>query len=163
MTYLVDSDVLIQAKNFHYGFDFCPAFWDWLLEANTNGIVFSVQKIAEELRDGGDELADWVRARDDTFFLGPDPALVPSLQATSVWVNDCGLYDQAAINTFLQAADYYLVAHAHAHGHVVVTQEVAAETRKRVKIPNACNGMGVQCMLPFEMLRAEGARFVSGA
>lgn len=27
MTYLLDSNVFIQAKNLHYGFDFCPAFW----------------------------------------------------------------------------------------------------------------------------------------
>lgn len=24
MAYLLDSDVFIQAKNLHYGFDFCP-------------------------------------------------------------------------------------------------------------------------------------------
>jgi len=27
MSYLLDSDVFIQAKNLHYGLDFCPAFW----------------------------------------------------------------------------------------------------------------------------------------
>ena len=26
--YLLDANVFIQAKNLHYGFDFCPAFWD---------------------------------------------------------------------------------------------------------------------------------------
>jgi hypothetical protein len=26
MAYLLDSNVFIQAKNLHYGFDFCPAF-----------------------------------------------------------------------------------------------------------------------------------------
>jgi hypothetical protein len=30
MPYLLDSDVFIQAKNLHYSFDFCPAFWDWI-------------------------------------------------------------------------------------------------------------------------------------
>ena len=25
--YLLDANVFIQAKNLHYGFDFCPAFW----------------------------------------------------------------------------------------------------------------------------------------
>ena len=33
MRYLLDSNVFIQAKNLHYGFDFVPAFWDWLLQA----------------------------------------------------------------------------------------------------------------------------------
>ena len=29
MAYLLDANVFIQAKNLHYGLDFCPAFWDW--------------------------------------------------------------------------------------------------------------------------------------
>ena len=28
--YLLDTDVLIRAKNEHYGFDLCPGFWQWL-------------------------------------------------------------------------------------------------------------------------------------
>lgn len=50
------------------------------------------------------------------------------------------------MNTFLQVADYYLVAHALAHGHTVVTHEVAAPSIKKIKIPNACIGVGVKCM-----------------
>jgi len=42
MTYLLDANVFIQAKNLYYGFDFCPAFWDWLVEWNTDGKVFSI-------------------------------------------------------------------------------------------------------------------------
>ena len=42
MAYLLDSDVFIQAKNLHYGFDFCPAFWEWLLARNSAGVVFSM-------------------------------------------------------------------------------------------------------------------------
>jgi hypothetical protein len=31
MAYLLDANVFIAAKNLHYGLDFCPAFWDWLV------------------------------------------------------------------------------------------------------------------------------------
>jgi hypothetical protein len=40
MAYLLDANVFIQAKNLHYGLDFCPAFWDWLIRHNTAGRVF---------------------------------------------------------------------------------------------------------------------------
>lgn len=160
MAYLVDSDVFIQAKNMHYAFDVCPGFWDWLLRANAVGVLFSVEKVAEELRDGGDELAEWVAQRDETFFLPADAQVVASLQATSEWANGCALYQPAAIATFLQGADYYLVGHAHAHGHTVVTHEQAANSPTKIKIPNACAGMAVDCVTPFAMLRAAGARFV---
>ena len=39
MTYLLDANVFIQAKNLHYGLDFCPAFWEWLAEKNAAGTV----------------------------------------------------------------------------------------------------------------------------
>jgi hypothetical protein len=81
---------------------------------------------------------------------------------TSRWASS-GNYDPAAVTTFLQVADFYLVAHAHAHGHVVVTHEVVAQSVKKIKIPNACIERGVKCMTPFEMLRVERARFVLGS
>ena len=37
MAYLLDANVFISAKNLHYGFDFCPAFWDWLTEGHDAG------------------------------------------------------------------------------------------------------------------------------
>jgi hypothetical protein len=41
MTYLLDANVFMQAKNLHYGFDFCPAFWDWLIRHNRDGLIFN--------------------------------------------------------------------------------------------------------------------------
>ena len=75
------------------------------------------------------------------------------------WVKSTN-YKEDAKFTFLDVADSWLIAHARAHNYVVVTYEVAADTVKNVKIPNACMGMGVQCIAPFNMLRQEGARFI---
>jgi hypothetical protein len=161
MSYLLDSDVFIQAKNLHYGLDFCPAFWDWLIATNTAGLVFSTEKVGDEIDAGADELAAWAAVRGDGFFLKPDAAILPALATVSSWATGQN-YEPAAVSTFLQVADFYLVAHALAHGHVVVTHEVAAASTKKIKIPNACIGVGVKCMSPFEMLRHERARFVLG-
>lgn len=161
MPYLLDSDVFIQAKNLHYSFDFCPAFWEWIDVGHERGLVFSIEKVRGELIAGDDELAPWAKARGDDFFLPPDNAILPSLAAVSAWAGS-GTYEPAAVSTFLQVADYYLVEHAHAHAFTVVTHEVAAQTVKKIKIPNACIGLGVTVMSPYEMLRIEKARFVLG-
>jgi hypothetical protein len=158
VTYVLDANVFIQAKNLHYGFDFCPAFWDWIDSSHLAGTVFSIERVGNELAAGGDELANWAQQRPG-LFLQPDAAVVPSLQTMSIWANGQG-YDPAAVATFLQVADYFLVAHAHAHGHTVVTHEVVAHSTKKIKIPNACIGLSVKCVTPYEMLRAEQARFV---
>lgn len=160
MSYLLDSNIFIQAKNLHYGFDFCPAFWDWLVERNSAGQVFSVEKVFDEIRAGKDDLATWAEDRPD-FFLNPDEQVVPSLQVVSNWAAGAD-YDPAAVSTFLQVADYYLVSHAHAHGLTVVTHEIPANSVMKIKIPNACIGLGVRCINPYEMLRVEQARFVLG-
>ena len=161
MSYLLDANIFIQAKNLHYSFGFCPAFWQWIDVEHANGKVFSIEKVRDELIGGDDELADWAKARGDDFFLPPDNAVLPSLAAVSTWAGS-GNYDPGAMSQFLLVADYYLVAHAHAHGIEVVTHEVAANSVKKIKIPNACIAMNVKSMSPYEMLRREKARFVLG-
>jgi hypothetical protein len=161
MAYVLDADVFIQAKNLHYGLDFCPAFWDWLIAGNAAQHVFSIEKVGDELEAGADELADWASQRGPGFFLKPGTPMLPALGSVSTWVTSQN-YEPAAVNTFLQVADYYLVAHALAYGHTVVTHEKAQPSTKRIKIPNVCIGLGIKCMTPYEMLRLERARFILG-
>ncbi|HUJ14372.1 MAG TPA: DUF4411 family protein [Thermoanaerobaculia bacterium] len=161
MPYLLDANVFIQAKNLHYGLDFCPAFWDWLIDRHNAGVVYSVEKVSGELIAGADELAQWAASLPAAFFLTPDPSVAPSLTTVSRWATS-GQYEPAAISTFLQVADYYLVAQAHAGGYTVVTHERPSATTRRIKIPDACIGVGVAFMTPFEMLRRERARFILG-
>ena len=161
MAYLLDSNVFIQAKNLHYGFDFCPAFWAWLERANAAARTFSIEKVGTELQGGADDLSDWANARGPGFFLPADNAVLPALARVSVWAN-AQQYEPVAVATFFQVADYWLVAHALAHGHTVVTHEVPSASAKKIKIPNACVGLAIPCMSPFEMLRLERARFVLG-
>ena len=162
MAYLLDANVFISAKNLHYGFDFCPAFWDWLARENRAGNVFSIERVGDELLAGGDELAEWARDRGGDFFLPPDATLFPALREVSSWATEQG-YDQAAVSTFFQVADYYLVAQAYAGQHTLVTHERASGSRRTIKIPDACIGLGIKCVSPYEMLRNERTRFVLGA
>jgi len=159
--YLLDANIFIQAKNLHYGFDFCPAFWDWLVAQNAAGNVASIEKVADELYAGGDDLSDWAAARRDAFFLPPDNAVLPALRTVSQWASGQN-YEAAAVSTFLQVADYWLVAHALAHRCMIVTHEVPSDSTRKIKIPNACVGLGLRCLSPYEMLRRERARFVLG-
>jgi hypothetical protein len=159
MAYLLDANIFIQAKRLHYGLDFCPAFWEWLIAENAAGRVVSIDKVSDEIEAGGDELWGWAKLRGDKFFLAPDAALPAALSQVSTWAMGQG-YEQAAVNTFLQVADYYLVANALGKTHTVVTHEIPSTSKKRIKIPDACIGLGVKFVTPFEMLRTSKARFV---
>ena len=65
--YLVDSNVLIEAKNRYYAFDNAPGFWEWLERAHRAGRVFSIEKVEEELLRGDDELAKWAQGHHSFF------------------------------------------------------------------------------------------------
>lgn len=157
--YVIDANVFIDAKNRHYGLDFVPGFWDWLVEQHANGTLCSIADIKRELDAGQDELSVWATAN-SAMFVPLDPSVQPSMQQLSAWANS-GSFTGAAINTFLGGADYPLVAYSHAHSHTVVTHERSRPNAKsRILIPDACTALGVACVDPFTMLRTEGAKFV---
>ena len=72
MKYLLDTNVFIAAKNLHYGLDFCPAFWDWLVVGNLQKAVYSIEKVGDEIKVGEDQLSDWAQELGEHFFLKPD-------------------------------------------------------------------------------------------
>ncbi len=169
MTYLIDADVLIEAKDRHYAFDFCPGFWDWILQQHALKVVFSVKAVGDELKAGNDQLAAWATKQGSTFFFAGrwqhrcSMAVVATTAATMT-VNK-QLYTPAALNQFMSSGDYRLISHAKAHGHTVVTHEVGQKgsnqpSLKRLKIPDVCHAVGVTCISPFKLLRDEGARLV---
>lgn len=160
MAYLLDANTFIEAKNVYYRFGFCPAYWDWILRENANGLVFSIDKVQSELTVGVDQLSAWAAGQNANFFLAPDAAVTAALATVSAWVA-AQSYSPAAVSTFFASADYWLVAHALAHGHTVVTREKPDPgSKKRVKIPDACVGVGATYKSPFQMLEDEGAQFI---
>ena len=75
MSYLLDANVFIQAKNLHYGLDFCPAFWQWLIDGHADGRVFSIDKVADEIAAGADELTQWMHDHGNGLFRKTDAAV----------------------------------------------------------------------------------------
>ncbi|MBF2759623.1 MAG: DUF4411 family protein [Ectothiorhodospiraceae bacterium AqS1] len=161
MKYLLDANVFIAANNLHYGLDFCPAFWDWLIESNHRKAVYSIEKVGDEIDAGEGQLSQWAQKLGNRFFLDPDAKVLKAMTKVSEQVKSYG-YTSAAINDFPMVADYWLVSHALAYQLVVVTHEKPADTPNKVKISNICARLNIKVMTPFEMLRHERARFVLG-
>ncbi|KAA0225299.1 DUF4411 family protein [Fimbriimonadia bacterium ATM] len=160
MRYLLDANIFIEAKNLFYRFAVCPGFWDWLAQANVDGVVFSVDQVRTDLLVGTDDLAIWASHQTAAFFLPVDGAVTKATVPVSAWVQGQPFAD-AAKAAFFASSDYWLIAHALAYGFVVVTRETPdPKSRRRVKIPDVCRAVGVNFTNPFDMLESEGARFV---
>ncbi|WP_257494733.1 DUF4411 family protein [Actinomyces wuliandei] len=89
--YLVDANVLIQAKNGYYAFDIAPGFWEWIDQAHDQGRVFSIDKVRDELFRGDDELSDWTKGHRD-FFHPVDQLTTPFFTPLSTWAHSSGLH-----------------------------------------------------------------------
>jgi hypothetical protein len=157
--YCLDSNIFIQAQNGPYAMDIVPGFWTWLDKESGAGRIISCRTVYDEMVGFGDELADWVKDRDDTPFFQPPAAPV---QAAYRPIADYVVktYPQHTASEFLKGADAWLIARAQVHGMIVVTGEQLVDaTSKKPKIPNVCKQFGVEYIGPYEMLRQLGAKF----
>jgi len=159
--YIIDSNVFIQGKNFHYNFAFCEGFWDWVRAGFDQGIVYSIGKVRAELMAGnkGDEARRWAEAMPAGFFLDDvgDAQVLAQYRHIMAWAAADTHYQKAALARFAEAAraDAFLLAYARAHGHIVVTQELAQpEKKKEVPIPDAAAKIGgIKTVTIYELLR----------
>jgi hypothetical protein len=51
--YVLDTNVLIQAKNRYYAFDIAPGFWAWLDRTHKPALACSIEAVRDELLAGG--------------------------------------------------------------------------------------------------------------
>lgn len=159
MTYLIDSDVLITAKNSYYAFDLCPGFWQSLLAKHQAKQVYSLDRNRMELQQGrdDDDLVRWVtESVPGTFFLSTKQAdVVAAYTEVMLWAQRNPQYFDNAKAKFATGADGWLVAYARTNGCVVVTlEESRPESRNQIKLPDVCLEFGVQYENVFTMLRA---------
>ena len=152
--YVVDANVFMQAANSYYAFDIVPKFWTWL-EERLGQELFTVEPVKDDILKQSDDLSDWLKAVDGAGWVLPvdDEATQLQMPVITKHCVDFG-YRPAGIVKFLAGADPWVIACAREKGWTVVTQEIAQpETRKRVKIPDVCDNLGVSNILVFDMLR----------
>lgn len=162
--YLIDSDVLISAKNSYYAFSICPGFWDSLLHAHSTGMVHSIDRVNQELLLGrnDDDLVQRVnRDVPAEFFSSSDGREVADAFADiMLWVTRHGQYYDEAKSKFASGADGWLVAHGMATGKTVVTNESPRpESRNQIKLPDVCNAFQVEFDDTFSMLHKIGMQY----
>lgn len=147
MEYLFDTNIFVESKK-NLPMDVWTTFWAKMVELINSGTVHSIDKVKDEIDKGGDELTDWVHDNAPRgFFLRQDAAVITKLAETIKWAEDCPVnFSPAAISDYVKVADSYLVATAAAKGMTLVTYEKSNPwSKKRIKIPDACNGIGARC------------------
>ena len=145
MAYIFDTNIFIRSKN-EMPIELWPTFWAKVAEMINNGDVFSHEVVKEEINKGKDELTDWINENaPKDFYICNDSYIMSEYAKVLNWAQNNPVFKQEAIMEFAQVADAFLVAAAAAKGYTLVTNETSDPLcRKRVKIPDACNAVGVR-------------------
>lgn len=68
--YIVDSNFFIQAHRSIYPLDIATGFWNKVKQLANTGLIFSIDKVKDELYDKNDELEEWCKNNlPENFFL----------------------------------------------------------------------------------------------
>ena len=153
LLYLLDANVLIDAKRNFLQFERVPQFWSWLLHMGVEGRVKVPQEVYEKITDDKcDDLAIWLKTNKSTMLLVEEasPELVEFVLERGYGE---GLTD--AENRKLNE-DPFLIAYALADvdHRCVVTSEVSRPTATRAnrKIPDVCNDLQVCCLNTVQLI-----------
>ena len=157
MSYLLDSNILIEAKH-RMPFDLFPSFWDKLKGEIQSGHIFTSVKVRSEINRGNenDELVNWTSQLPESFFVDIDGSIMMSYAQTINWANQNDQYFPAAKAEFASAeiADAFLIATAKAKDMVLVTHEVSGQnSHKKIKIPDVADAMNVRYCTLVDLLR----------
>lgn len=160
MIYLLDANAFMEASRLYYAFDVAPGFWKWLKGSDLSGKVGSVKSVKDEITRGVGGLVTWAKSLPDSFWLADTDASARELAALAAWANDPDrTYRSEAVAEFMASADLRLIAQAKAINATVVTREVPApDSKRRIKIPDACDQNGVSWTDPFTVYRSLGLR-----
>ena len=142
--FLLDTNCFIESAQRWHPFSVFPGFWDGLLLQNQEGSLFTIKNVVEEVHD--DDVTNWLK-QCPTFILPLEQKVVDKYSSLVNWVNDQKEFDATEKNEFYKKADGWLVAYASAYQMSVVSQEERAKLGShRIKIPNLCDEMGVECI-----------------
>lgn len=156
--YCLDANVLIEAWNSYYSPELCPTYWQVLERLGKANRIFLPEIVSDEITRTQDKLSEWlavsgIRIRKNTS--GSGLALSKIYRADE---RHQRLVDNIRGRSL---ADPWVIAHALETGACVVTKEklTVELDAKRIRIPDVCRNMGVQCITDFQFLKATSVSF----
>lgn len=156
LIYLLDANVLINANNFYYSFDAVPQFWEWLIHMGNSDYVKIPLEIYQEIKNGTDDLSQWIKIPDvkSSLLLQEDPN--PSY--LTFVVNNGYANDLTDIEFQSLGMDPFLISYAYNQNgnRTIVTAEGSKPSCKRQNrhVPDVCSDLGIPFCNQFEFAKA---------
>lgn len=165
MIYLIDSSCFMTASRVTYPIDIAVSFWNKISELAQFGAFYSIDKVENEIKINDDMLSSWCSENlPKDFFISTETEEVYKKYAELAnWAQSKGI-NQSGVDKFIDAekADIYFVAFCSLNSdkYTVVTEEVSAvNSKKDIKLPDACNAFGVRSINFMQVLRELKVQF----
>ena len=161
--YIVDSNFFIQAHRVIYPLDVAISFWDKVTQLAENESIVSIDKVKNEIYRNDDELKIWCQNNLPNNFFKDSTELVDEYRIVINWaMSRRDHYLAKAINEFLDAneADAWIIAYGIKNNCTITTYEKSEPRgKKKIKIPEPCDSLGVSYLDTIEMFRHLGVKF----
>lgn len=164
MRYLLDTNIFIESHKRFYNMAVFPCFWAGLVTMAQNGIIFTIDKVKDEVYAGKDDIKTWFKNNFPANAVLPvDEVTMAAYQRVQTTVRNTGKYKSSALNGYAAdtLADPFICAYALGHGNIsIVSYEISKpSSQTEIKIPDVCNLIGIPCLQIYEMLLALHATF----
>lgn len=156
-SFLLDSNVFIEAHKRYYNYGICPGFWKALKHHLSSPVALSIDKVKDELVVGNDDLARWVTSAlpSECFAITAITDVVTRYAELQNWAVSQHRYTPNALHEFADSdkADAWLIAFAKVKGRTIVTHEGNDPAKNnRVLIPIVCRAFDIPVIDTFVML-----------
>ncbi|MCF7895877.1 MAG: DUF4411 family protein [Candidatus Omnitrophica bacterium] len=152
--YCLDTNVFIEPWNKYYSMDLAPNYWDMIDGLAKKGVIFCTEFVKKEILKTDDHLSDWVKKR--PYLFKPINEEVQKHLRVILRKHE-RLVDSSKSRSM---ADPWVIAHAIAEQATVVTKEDPAPSlTKKIKMPDVCKALNVECINDFEFLAKMGVQF----
>lgn len=157
---MLDANVLIDANRDYYPIERVPEFWGWLEHHGMAGGIKVPVEIYEEVKEGTDELAAWMKQTEVVAALRLDEEVDVELVSRAVEVGYAA--DLTDDETLKLGRDPFLLAYAlrDPGAHCIVTTEVSKPSKQRANrhLPDVARNLGIASCTTFELTRAMNFR-----
>jgi len=161
--FIVDSNFFIQAHRANYPLDIAITFWKKVKALADNGNIVSIDKVKNEIYQNDDELKSWCIENLPNEFFKDSSEVIQDYTRVANWaISKSEHYIQKAMEEFLDAdeADAWIIAYALKNNITITTHEKSQpDSKKKIKIPEPCNALGVTFVDTIEMLRRLNVQF----
>ena len=171
--YLLDSNIFIEPSRIYYPFDLAPGFWYQMEKAILSDNVLILDVVYNEIVKGADELASWLEViiRLNKVITSVQP-IIEAYGRVLSYISTCGLYKQAAIDTWSgrTRADLWLIVTAidvaREQEVIIITFEKSVinistkrQTHSNAKIPDVAANFNIACENLYYFMREMGIKW----